>query len=58
MPTACENAWQRPVRSKGSELLTTHPKERRCVQDLQKLIPEAMERYPAAASNHGLGEVW
>lgn len=60
-PREAVRLWERMEaagKNKPPEFLSTHPKEQHRIEDLQKLMPEAMEYYNAATEKHGLGEDW
>jgi len=60
-PREAVRLWERMEaagKNKPPEFLSTHPREKHRIEDLQKLMPEAMELYEAAKEKHGLGENW
>lgn len=59
-PTEAPRFWNRfasaSKSAKPPEFLSTHPADSRRASDLEKLLPEALKLYSAAASTVGLGE--
>jgi len=59
-PREAVRFWQRfsnmKEGKKPPEFLSTHPADQRRVNDIQKLLPEAMKIYNAHPNKHGLGE--
>jgi len=53
--------WERMEavgRSRPPEFLSTHPREKRRIERLEKHMPAAIEAYEAAPQRYGLGETW
>ncbi len=53
--------WQRmeaASQGKPPEFMSTHPSEQHRINDLQELMPAAMQLYDSAPQKYGLGEKW
>jgi len=60
-PREAVRLWERMEaagKNKPPEFLSTHPKEKHRIEDLEALMPEAMKDYEAAPAEYGLGETW
>ncbi len=60
-PREAVHLWERMEaagKKKPPEFLSTHPREKHRIEDLQALMPEAMKHYDAAKTKRGLGEDW
>ncbi len=59
-PTEAPRFWTRfasaSKSAKPPEFLSTHPADERRASDLEKMLPDALKHYAAAASQVGLGE--